>query len=50
MDKKLIFQILIFIGAFGISDTLVEYYQFNIKQKLILYISITIFSLITLIY
>jgi hypothetical protein len=45
MDKELIFRILIFIGAFGISDTLIEYYQLNVKQKFILYISATILAL-----
>ena len=37
MDKDLIYRLLIYISAFGITDNLMEYFKVSVTHKIILY-------------
>ena len=37
MDKDLIYQLLIYISAFGITDSVMEYFKISVTKKIILY-------------
>lgn len=37
MDKDLIYRLLIYISAFGITDNLIEYFKLSVVHKIIIY-------------
>ena len=37
MDKDLLYHLLIYISAFGITDNLMEYFKVSVTQKIIIY-------------
>lgn len=48
MDKDLLYRLLIYISAFGVSDNVLNYFKVSTQKRIILYILLFIFTCVFL--